>query len=374
LESHFYTAMPLDRLNKKVSALSAAHLRLLRGVSRSFYLSIRLLPAPLRAPVAVGYLLARATDTVADTTAMPQPERQALLATLLQAIEAPDDQLDGLQANLTVPLAHFAAHQSDPHESALMQALPDCLALLHHLSSDDQASVRAVLAPITEGQTLDVRRFGQASAASPQTLHTEEELTDYTWLVAGCVGEFWTALCARHLSGFAKLPTKHMHTLGRQYGMGLQRLNILRDASADLAQGRCYLPSERLAAIGLSPVSLAQAARTGDAASLAKLTPLHSEYLQQIHTQLQGGLDYCCALNGRRLRLASALPALIGARTVALLQQAGPQALASPPGHGIKMPRHEVRALLWRLLLGGVSARVLTSEFERLSQCENLPP
>jgi farnesyl-diphosphate farnesyltransferase len=337
-------------------------------------MSIRLLPGPLRAPVAVGYLLARATDTVADTTDIPQSERQALLAALLQAIEAPADQLNSVKTDLTAPLTRFAAHQSDPHERALMQALPDCLPLLHHLTSDDQASVRAVLAPITEGQTLDVSLFGQASAASPQTLHTEEELTQYTWLVAGCVGTFWTALCARHLSGFAKLPTDRMHTLGRQYGMGLQRLNIVRDAAADLAQGRCYLPSERLAALGLTPIGLAQAARTGDAARLAKLAPLHSEYLQRIHTQLQGGLHYSCALNGRRLRLASALPALIGARTVALLQQAGPQARAWPPNQRVKMPRHEVRGLLWRLLLGGVSVRVLTREFERLSQCENLHP
>jgi farnesyl-diphosphate farnesyltransferase len=370
----FYTAMPVASPSPPRSTLSAAHLRLLRGVSRSFYLSIRLLPGPLRAPVAVGYLLARATDTVADTTAMPQPERQALLASLLQAIEAPADQLDSLKADLSAPLARFAAHQSDPHERALMQALPDCLPLLHQLSCDDQASVRAVLAPITEGQTLDVSRFGQASASSPQTLHTEDELTHYTWLVAGCVGEFWTALCARHLRGFARLPTEHMHILGRQYGMGLQRLNIVRDAAADLAQGRCYLPSERLTAIGLSPITLAEAARTGDVPRLTPLASLHREYLQKIHTQLQAGLRYSCALNGRRLRLASALPALIGARTVALLQQAGPHALAWPPHQRVKMPRHEVRALLWRLLLGGVSARALTREFERLSQCENLHP
>ena len=46
-------------------------LALLRGVSRSFYLSIRLLPAPLRRPIAVAYLLARAADTLADTAELP---------------------------------------------------------------------------------------------------------------------------------------------------------------------------------------------------------------------------------------------------------------------------------------------------------------
>lgn len=39
---------------------------LLSAVSRSFYLSMRFLPREMRPGVAVGYLLARATDTVAE--------------------------------------------------------------------------------------------------------------------------------------------------------------------------------------------------------------------------------------------------------------------------------------------------------------------
>ncbi|MGZ5554019.1 MAG: squalene/phytoene synthase family protein, partial [Chthoniobacterales bacterium] len=52
------------------SEISHAQLRgpILRAVSRSFYLSIRLLPAKLRDPIALAYLLARATDTIADTS------------------------------------------------------------------------------------------------------------------------------------------------------------------------------------------------------------------------------------------------------------------------------------------------------------------
>jgi farnesyl-diphosphate farnesyltransferase len=204
-----------------------------------------------------------------------------------------------------------------------------------------------------------VSRFGDG----PQALATEAELEDYTWLVAGCVGEFWTTLCARHLPAFATLPTAEMHALGRAYGMGLQRLNIVRDAGDDLRQGRCYWPAESLNAWGLSPATLRQAAQYNQAHTLAQLTPLYNTYLQGIQTQLAAGLRYSCALRSRRLRLASALPALIGARTVALLHQAGPQALSQR----VKMPRHEVRALLWRLLLRGISTKALTDQFERLS-------
>jgi len=40
---------------------------LLRRVSRSFYLSLAILPRALREPLGLAYLLARASDTVADT-------------------------------------------------------------------------------------------------------------------------------------------------------------------------------------------------------------------------------------------------------------------------------------------------------------------
>ncbi|XBD73844.1 squalene/phytoene synthase family protein [Akkermansia massiliensis] len=53
--------------------------QLLSAVSRSFYLSMRFLPREMRPGVAVGYLLARATDTVADTVDMDCRERLALL-------------------------------------------------------------------------------------------------------------------------------------------------------------------------------------------------------------------------------------------------------------------------------------------------------
>jgi farnesyl-diphosphate farnesyltransferase len=340
------------------SGLSAEQRNLLRQVSRSFDLSIRLLPPVLQAPVAVGYLLARATDTVADTTALPLAERQILLDLMTQTIAAQDISAEESRELSRLTQA-FAAQQTDPHERALMQALPQCLPLLHTLPADDQASVRQVLGHITRGQQLDMTRFGPGL----QALQTEAELADYTWLVAGCVGEFWTELCGRHLPGYSHLPQAEMMRIGREYGMGLQRLNIIRDAGADLANGRCYWPEESLALAGLNPAMLAQTAQTSDADCLHALAPLYTQWLDRTQTQLADGLRYALALKPLRLRLSSALPALIGVRTLVLLRQAGPAALAQR----IKMPHHEMRALLWRIALGLGSAAVMQKEFLRWS-------
>ena len=58
---------------------------LLRRVSRSFYLSVAILPRPLREPIGLAYLLARASDTVADTRLLARAERLRHLATLSSA-------------------------------------------------------------------------------------------------------------------------------------------------------------------------------------------------------------------------------------------------------------------------------------------------
>jgi len=359
------TAPPFKRLTGP--GLNRPQRLLLSRVSRSFDLSIRLLPKALQAPVAIGYLLARATDTVADTSALPLAERQVLLDLMKQAIDTPTHGRAQPHPPQILGLTQaFAAQQSHPHERALMQALPECLALLHTLSEADQASVRTVLGHITRGQQQDMSLFGRGPEQLV-ALQTETDLYHYTWLVAGCVGEFWTELCGRHLPGYALLPQNEMMHIGRQYGMGLQRLNIIRDMGADLADGRCYWPQETLAPAGLTPEWLAQAcAAKADPLhlqNLQTLAPLYTQWLDQTQAQLACGMRYALALQPWRLRLASALPALIGARTVSLLRQAGPAALSQR----VKMPRHEVRALLWRLALGWGSREALDRQFRQLS-------
>ena len=59
---------------------------LLKEVSRSFYISVRFLPKRIRLTIALGYLLARASDTIADTNHLPPSERIRVLERLLECI------------------------------------------------------------------------------------------------------------------------------------------------------------------------------------------------------------------------------------------------------------------------------------------------
>ncbi|MFM8865534.1 MAG: squalene/phytoene synthase family protein [Limnohabitans sp.] len=326
--------------------------QILQGVSRSFALSIRLLPGALRGQVGLAYLLARLTDTVADTPRVAVGQRLALLGSLQHAISAPE-----AHPQLATALQDFARHVSDPHEQALLLRGQTCLDALGALAPGDQAVIRTVLAAITEGQCWDLQTLDTPGPG----VQTEAEVARYTWQVAGSVGEFWTRICDLHLRHWHQGSTAEMLAWGAAYGQGLQRLNILRDAHRDLLAGRCYFPAESLAPWGLDRDRLCAAVRAGDLATLQGLAPLLQDWQRQTESLLHAGLRYSLALDGWRLRLASALPCLIGIRTLALLRQAGPQALL---GH-VKLPRREVRQLLWALVLSGVSDRQLQRSWDR---------
>ena len=63
-------------------------LELLKAVSRSFYLSMVWLPRPMRRGIALGYLLARATDSVADSSGAALSLRETVLEAMGRSIAA----------------------------------------------------------------------------------------------------------------------------------------------------------------------------------------------------------------------------------------------------------------------------------------------
>ncbi|MDQ2868715.1 MAG: squalene/phytoene synthase family protein [Verrucomicrobiota bacterium] len=302
---------------------------LLRSVSRSFYLSIRVLPPSLREPVALAYLLARTTDTIADTSGIDVALREQMLDAFGGAIQGgPTDIVEKMRSE-------FAPRQANDAERKLIVSADVCLSKLAALAAEDRADIRALLAIIVRGQRLDLTRWPVAGGA----LAHAAELREYTYLVAGCVGEFWTRLCFRKLARFSDRPESEMIALGNQFGCGLQLVNILRDAGADLRAGRCYLPAEELHAAGISPDELINAPPSAD--------PILQRWIEEARAGLRSGIAYSLAVENARVRIATALPAMIGLRTLDLLQAAGVQALRER----IKVPRREVRGMIGSLVI-----------------------
>ena len=304
----------------------------LRSVSRSFYISVALLPKKLRDPVALAYLLARASDTIADTTEIATDLRIDKLRSLAGAIQTGGT--SDLMADLS---ASFANLQREGSERSLIESLPLCFDWLDQLEPEDRTEIQAVLEKINRGQLGDLDRFrdpGQVVA-----LQKSADLEEYTYLVAGSAGEFWTNLCFAHLRKFSRQPENEMLGLGKTYGMGLQLINILRDAGKDLRAGRCYFPEEELAAARMEPAQILREPQ--------RFQSIYRDWRSKAESRVRSGIDYGCSIRNRRVRAATVLPALIGARTLALVREAGATALHRQ----IKVARKEVRKIISRLLI-----------------------
>ena len=320
---------------------------LLKNVSRSFYLTLRVLPGSVRHQIGLAYLLARTTDTVADTELIAVDQRLQALAHLRRRILGQD--------NEPLNFGELVPRQASPAEKELLERTEEGLRLLQHLDTEDLQLVREVLSTIISGQELDLRRFADVSSERTTSmrmagnkleklpdkvvaLQTESELDDYTYRVAGCVGEFWTKICRMHVFTEPRADDRSLLTNGVRFGKGLQLVNILRDIPEDLRRGRCYLPSERLANCGLTPEDLFKPT------SETKLRPLYRHYLDLARSHLAAGWNYTDALPRRcvRIRLACAWPILIGMRNLELLQSAN----VLDPDQRVKVSRPEVKKIM----------------------------
>jgi farnesyl-diphosphate farnesyltransferase len=301
--------------------------KVLKGVSRSFYLSLCLLPAPMRAAASLGYLLARTSDTLADSAAVPLDARREALDLFQRCIAG---QSDFSRWSNTI-----LGSVSDSSEYRLLNSSQDILEWLHELPEQESCLVREVLGVIISGQSLDLERFAQASKHAPVSLRDDKELEDYAWRVAGCVGGFWTKLGFLTLGGdFSKSSESELIKQGIAYGKGLQLVNILRDVTADLAVGRCYLP-------------------VADPQDSVALMICHRQWLIRAAGWLDEGVAYAERLPIRRLRASSILPALLAKETLSTLQEKSWNELQTR----IKIPRSAVyRCLIQALFVRPVES------------------
>src|SRR5246127_1867994 len=297
--------------------------RLLKGVSRSFYLSVRFLPSRVRPAIALGYLLARASDTIADANSLAAADRLEILNQLRA-------QLFTVEPNLQRGLKECAQRQPDGAEQQLLERVEEILAFARQLPQSDQNLLLEVLGRIMRGQILDIERFELAT--SLRALRSPEELDEYIYLVAGSVGEFWTKLCLQAWSPYSRVDDKSIVTLGTEFGKGLQLVNILRDYPQDVQAGRSYLP---ITGVLSEDIKVAE--------------PLYQEWRDIARRYLESGAQYVQAIRPIRVRFACALPVLIGIETL------GKMKTVPPSGRKIKVTRGRV---YWLMLLSLLIAAV----------------
>lgn len=207
---------------------------LLRKTSRTFALTIPLLPEPTRLQVGIAYLLFRIADTFEDGVLWPPRRRIEALDRFSELLEQDPMAARALTGDCqrTPPVDH-AGYQE------LLAQMPQVLADFGALAPAARASIRRHVRRSVDGMKQFVRR---ADGNDRLALVTLEDLRDYCYSVAGIVGEMLTELYLLdrpQLAGAAE----DLRNRAAEFGEGLQLVNILKDAPRDAHDGRTYLPT-----------------------------------------------------------------------------------------------------------------------------------
>ena len=208
---------------------------LLEKTSRTFALSIPVLPEPTRREVMIAYLLFRIADTFEDAAHWPPDDRITALADINALLRSYSrEKAEALSRDWV--RREVARH---PGYQELMAEVPFVLDAFFGLSPGAVEPIRAHVIRSADGMASIVSRTREGHL----TLHSIPELKDYCYIVAGIVGEMLTELFLLDRPAIASL-APFLRERAATFGEALQLVNILKDSAVDAEEGRRYLPAE----------------------------------------------------------------------------------------------------------------------------------
>lgn len=210
--------------------------QLLEKTSRTFALSIPLLPEPTRREVTLAYLLFRIADTFEDAALWPQAQRIAALEDFSRVLEDPTSEEVRRLSKIWVeelPLKHEGYLE-------LLEETPFVLEEFSRLDPEARELVKVHTQRTAHGMAGFVSRTGKDGELRLEHLR---DLRDYCYVVAGIVGEMLTELFLLHREPLADI-APFLRERSRRFGEALQLVNILKDSAFDAKEGRVYLPPD----------------------------------------------------------------------------------------------------------------------------------
>jgi farnesyl-diphosphate farnesyltransferase len=303
--------------------------QVLRATSRTFAIGIEGLSQPLQDEMRIAYLILRVSDYLEDNTTLENPEKAALLDSWASTLKGgtPNPALLDHLGNTEDPSPDsMAAH----HASEIIQALGK-------LPPPTQHVIRAH----TRDSTLGMARWVRRGPA----IETEADLDDYMHEVAGRVGYLITDLFSLSSHGVSANQSEMM-ALGREFGLALQTVNIVRGIPSDIQRGWFFVPTEFLPdSIESGEEFLAEGHRQEAMAVVHRL-------LVKASGHFEAAERYITLLPRfeAKMRLFCLLPFLFGVRTVAL-SRGNSDVLVSE----VKLDRIEIRRIAKRARLWGWS-------------------
>ena len=211
---------------------------LLKGVSRTFALTIPQLPKELYRVVSNAYLLCRIVDTIEDEPSLSWSQKwyfSDLFVDVVASKAAASDFADGL--------APLLSGSTIPAEHELITLSPHVIRITHSFNAHQRAALEHCISVMADGMVEFQQRRSSAG------LENLPQLDRYCYHVAGIVGETLTQLFCDYSDKISSNEAEMME-LAVSFGQGLQMTNILKDIWDDHKRGACWLPRDLFASQG----------------------------------------------------------------------------------------------------------------------------
>jgi farnesyl-diphosphate farnesyltransferase len=316
------------------------HYEMLRNVSRTFALSIEQLPRILRETVTIGYLMFRISDCFEDHETLKAERKVELLRLWTKVLcgECPVDELTGKISSLD---------GSDP-EVYVAQNAHVIIQRLHELPHE----LRTILVEHVNKTSLGMARWQEHGPY----MDNEEDLDDYMLQVAGRVGYLLTDVFSWYSASIRKLKEKLM-PLGREFGLALQTVNIIRGMRKDYERGWVFVPVTFYKKVGLTRDGLF------DPANIDKAMKVIDMLADKAERHLRNALSYTTLLprTQHHIRLFCLWPLLFAATTLAISRNNSNVLTA-----GAKITRSQVKKIMFTSKLFSWSNFCLTAYYKSL--------
>jgi len=301
--------------------------QILRGVSRTFALTIPVLPEGLAVVVTNAYLLCRLADTIEDDVSLDNQQKSEFHQRFLAVMEGSEE--PELFSRELTPLL---SARGLPDERELVENLAKVIRVTESFSAVEREALTRCVATMCSG-TPEFQR-----SKSLRGLRDLDEMTEYCYVVAGVVGEMLTELFCAHCPEL-KDKRQELMRLAASFGQGLQMTNILKDIWEDREADTCWLPRSVFAngkfELGrLDEFHQTEAFRVG-----------LDELIGVAHGHLRNALDYTCEIPAREvgIRRFCVWAVVLAALTLRKLH-------ANPgftSGREVKVSRRAVRATVF---------------------------
>ena len=327
----------------RASADDLAYQRgILPGVSRTFALTIPVLPDTLAVVMTNAYLLCRLADTIEDDPELTHEQKSRFHARFVAVVKGEED-----AASFALDLAPLLSERVLPAEHDLVRNTAVVLRVTHGFSAQERAVLTRCVTIMCRGMPEFQRNKSLRGLADPT------ELAEYCYYVAGTVGCMLTELWHEHARAVGKREFERLWAKCQSFGEALQTVNILKDIAWDAQhENAIYIPALDLKAQGSGHETL--------------LSPEHLEhnhkavvhFIELARTDLDDALEYTLMIPRRafRIRAFCVLPLLFAYAT--LRDLSGSRAMLTVGGQ-VKISRREVKALMIVGLLSLVSNSAL---------------